>query len=416
MASLVFGEPDFNVGFFNVQIRIKMKSLLTSLTTAIVGGLVVLFGQHWLGNKTGEQAPEGVALVRQVKHKNLNVKAGSLTAPFNFREAAARTMPAVVHIEAEGKRAVAHRQPELNHPFRHFFGDDYFERFFQFPFDQRQFPMQGTGSGVIYSEAGHIITNYHVIDFAERITITLHDNRKYEARIVGSYPEADLAVLKIDAPDLTVIKMGDSDRSEVGDWVLAVGNPFDLSSTVTAGIVSAKGRDIGIIQGDAPIESFIQTDAVVNPGNSGGALVDLSGALIGINTAITTHTGVFEGYSFAIPVNIVLPIIEELIANGTYERGFLGVEVEELDAEYAEELQLPITQGVVIAELLPGSAAALSGLLPGDVIVAIDGQEIQSAPTAQDRLNQRKPGETVRLTIHRNARNFDVDVRLKAGR
>jgi S1-C subfamily serine protease len=263
------------------------------------------------------------------------------------------------------------------------------------------------------------VTNNHVVDFADDIEVALYDNRKFKAKKIGTYPKADLAVLKIEANALPVLKHADSDQSKVGQWVLAVGNPFDLTSTVTAGIISAKGRDINIIQArdgrNDAIESFIQTDAAVNPGNSGGALVDAMGRLLGINTAISTRTGVFEGYSFAIPINIVTRIVDDIIKNGSYQRPYLGVNIQELDADYAKELGVDISQGVVIETLVDGGSAQFAGLQPRDIIVSINGKGIKSVPELQEIISSSKVGDTLNVQVLRKGKKQEIAVRLKAG-
>ncbi|HMR43658.1 MAG TPA: trypsin-like peptidase domain-containing protein, partial [Saprospiraceae bacterium] len=261
----------------------------------------------------------------------------------------------------------------------------------------------------------YIITNNHVVDFADEVEVNLNDNRKFKAKVIGTYPKADLAVIKIDAKNLPTIPMADSDRAKVGQWVLAVGNPFELTSTVTAGIISATGRDINIIQGRDAIEAFIQTDAAVNPGNSGGALVDAQGHLLGINTAISTRTGVFEGYSFAIPINIVTRIADDIIKTGSYERPYLGVNISELDNDYADELGIKETQGVVIEELVDGGSAQFAGILPKDVVVAVNGKSIKNVPELQEVIGRSSVGDTLNLTVIRKGKRQEIPVKLKAG-
>ena len=324
-------------------------------------------------------------------------------------------MPAVVHIKAAESEALAKQRRQKSQsqdPFRDLFGDDLF---FGNPFGSGNQIKQGTGSGVILSEDGYIVTNNHVIEFADEVEVTLFDNRQYQASIVGTDPKTDLAVLKIEAGGLPTLKNADSNKAKVGQWVLAVGNPLELTSTVTAGIISAKGRDINIISGQDAIEAFIQTDAAVNPGNSGGALVDAQGNLLGINTAIATRTGYFSGYSFAIPVNIMNKIVNDIIEFGSYQRGYLGITITDLDGELSEELDLSITQGVVIQDVLEGSAAQYAGLLPYDVIVKIDDREVKSSPQLQEIVGSAKVGDTLNLTINRKGESKDFPVRLKNG-
>ncbi|RMD68799.1 MAG: PDZ domain-containing protein [Bacteroidetes bacterium] len=266
---------------------------------------------------------------------------------------------------------------------------------------------------MIYRSDGFVLTNNHVVEGAEEVWVTLQDNRSFPAEVVGTYAPADLAVLKIDAVDLPVLPLADSDEARVGAWVLAVGNPLELGATVTAGIISAKGRDIDIIQDNYAIESFIQTDAVVNPGNSGGALVDVEGRLLGINTAIATSTGFYEGYSFAIPVNLARKIADDIIAYGSYQRGFLGVNITELDDELAERLGLDRTRGVVVTGVVPGSAAEDAGIQLNDVILEVDGHPVLSAPALLEYIGRARIGQTLHLTLDRHGKKLQIAVALR---
>ncbi len=385
-----------------------MKQLFSLIFAGIIGGLVTLGGIQWMTQEGNEKAPHD-AFAQTVNNLNLKPSIGGV--PLDFKEAAQKAMPAVVHISAsESKKTAMNRQRDYD-PFRFFFGDDLS---FGNPFGNNM-PRQGTGSGVIYSEDGYIVTNNHVVEFADAVEVTLYDNRKFNAEVVGTYPQSDLAVLKIEEIDLPTLHYADSDEAEVGEWVLAVGNPFDLTSTVTAGIISAKGRDINIIQGNDAIEAFIQTDAAVNPGNSGGALVDAQGNLLGINTAIATQTGTFSGYSFAIPINIIKRIVDDIIENGSYQRGKLGILIQEIDSELAEELGTDISKGVVVIDLVDGGAAQYAGVLPNDIILKVNGQDVKSYPELQELIGRAKVGETVRLTINRSGKRKEIPVRLKAG-
>jgi S1-C subfamily serine protease len=318
-----------------------------------------------------------------------------------------------VHISAKEseKKARENRQNQQNQPWPNLFDDESFLRSPFFNFNQ---PKQGTGSGVIYTADGYIITNNHVVEFADEVEVTTVDNKTFKATIIGTYPEGDLAVLKIEAKGLPTLRMANSDDAKIGEWVLAVGNPLELNSTVTAGIISAKGRDINIIKGRAPIESFIQTDAAVNPGNSGGALVDANGRLLGINTAIATQTGYFEGYSFAIPINLVVGIVNDIIENGSYQRGFLGINIADLDNDVANELGLNISQGVLVESLVDGGAAQYAGVLPNDVIVQANGKSVKSSADLLEVVGGSKAGETVALVVNRSGKQESLSVRLKA--
>jgi S1-C subfamily serine protease len=266
---------------------------------------------------------------------------------------------------------------------------------------------------VIISEDGYIVTNNHVVEFADQFEVTLHDDRKFKATMIGSDPRTDLAVLKIDSRDLPFLRFGNSGEVNVGEWVLAVGNPFDLTSTVTAGIVSAKGRNKIIRRNDA-IEDFIQTDAVVNPGNSGGALVDTKGSLVGINTAIATATGYYAGYSFAIPAEIVRPVVDNIIEYGG-PRGRLGVYVASIaDYEAHEEVDLGVEQGLVITKVEEGGAAQYAGMLPNDIILEVDGVAITDSEILVELVNKHHIGDEILVVLSRKGKIQEVVVRLKA--
>lgn len=270
-----------------------------------------------------------------------------------------------------------------------------------------------TGSGVIISDNGYIVTNNHVIDKAVEIKVTLNDKREFTAKMIGVDPTTDMALLKINARNLPSVKIGNSDRLEVGEWVLAVGNPFNLESTVTAGIVSAKARNIDILNNAYSIESFIQTDAVVNPGNSGGALVNTEGELVGINTAIITKTGSYEGYSFAVPANLMVKVTDDLKEFGVVQRGFLGVGIRNVDETTAKVLNLDGRNGVMINEVYAGSGAAEAGLKMGDVILEVDNKRTNSIPELLEYVARKRPGNSVELLIARKSGKTRKTVMLK---
>lgn len=274
-----------------------------------------------------------------------------------------------------------------------------------------------TGSGVIISPDGFIVTNNHVIEEGDEIEVTLNDKRDFEAKVVGTDPSTDLALIKIvdDFDDLPYVPFGNSDSLRVGEWVLAVGNPFNLESTVTAGIVSAKGRSIDILEGQDRIESFIQTDAAVNPGNSGGALVNTNGELVGINTAIITRTGRYEGYSFAVPANLVQKVIKDLRDFGVVQRGILGVFIDEMSSKLAAELELDAVEGVYITRVTPGSGADDAGLKKGDVIIGINGIKTKTLPEMQEQLGRFRPGNAIDIEyIRKGKARIATDVLLKS--
>lgn len=378
-----------------------MKNLASLIVAGVFGGLIVLGGNYIIDYNSNSPIDSYEIPASKVNYTNL--PKGSVNVPFDFTDAAEKVTPVVVHIAAAESNELSQRRQQNNSPFGGFFGDGLFNQ-----------PKKGTGSGVIISEDGYIVTNNHVVEFADEIEVTLSDNKQYQAKVIGTDSRTDLAVLKVEAEGLPTLKYADSDRAKIGQWVLAVGNPLELTSTVTAGIISAKGRDINIIPGREAIESFIQTDAAVNPGNSGGALVDDKGRLLGINTAIATRTGYFSGYSFAIPVNIVSKIVDDIIEYGSYQRGYIGVEIADLDNELAEELGLNITQGVLVAGVEDGSPAQYAGLLPNDVIVGVDGKPIKSYPELQELVGRAKVGEKIKVAVNRYGDIKDFNVKLKA--
>ncbi len=270
-----------------------------------------------------------------------------------------------------------------------------------------------SGSGVIVSPDGYIVTNNHVIEDGNKYQVTLNDRREYSAKLVATDPYTDLALLKVDDKDLPYMVFGNSDSLKVGEWVLAVGNPFNLESTVTAGIVSAKGRSIDILEGDYTIESFIQTDAAVNPGNSGGALVNTNGELVGINTAIITRSGKYEGYSFAIPATLVQKVIRDLRDYGEVQRGLLGIHIGAINSEKARELKLPYVEGVYISGISPGGGAEDAGLKAEDVIVGINNVKIRTIPELQEQVGRLHPGATISVDYIRDGKRKTAQVTLK---
>ncbi len=273
-----------------------------------------------------------------------------------------------------------------------------------------------SGSGVIVSSDGYIVTNYHVIEGSDEIRVNLYNKQAYSAKIIGVDKNTDIALIKIDAYSLPAIKYGDSDKVEVGEWVLAVGNPFNLTSTVTAGIISAKARNIDILKEEYAIESFIQTDAVINSGNSGGALVNVQGELIALNTAIATpyQSGTYAGYSFAIPVNIVRKVVDDLRRHGTVQRAYLGVSIENIDSKLAKNLGLSSMKGVYIEQVIKGSAAYDAGLRMGDIITEVHGRSVNSSAELDERLARYRPGDPISITYLRNSIEQYVQVTLKS--
>ncbi len=387
-----------------------MKNLLSLVFAGMIGGLFTLGGFSYMQKDAANNLP----VAKQVNTVTPTFNSAK-PVPLNFTEAASIAMPTVVHIKASESRGQAqYRRDEQQQQQQG--GENMFDFFFNSPFDSPFGGGQkkGTGSGVIISEDGYIVTNKHVVDFADELEVTLYDDRTFKATKIGIDPRTDLAVIKIDSRDLPTIEFMNSDQAQVGEWVLAVGNPFDLTSTVTAGIISAKGRSIGVIKDRQAIENFIQTDAVVNPGNSGGALVDLDGRLVGINTAIATPTGTFAGYSFAIPSNMVLDITNNIIDYGG-PRAMLGVQVIDVDIDFAEERNLSVEEGVFIQVVSDGGAAQYAGVLPNDVITSVDGTKVEDATSLIEIVNKAKVGETLELTVIRDGQTRNIPVTLKAG-
>ena len=292
---------------------------------------------------------------------------------------------------------------------------DPFEYFFGFGRGQGQMQereQQGSGSGVIIRPDGYIVTNNHVVSGASKVEVTLNNNKTFEASVVGTDPVTDVALLKIDAEGLPTIPFGDSDKLRLGEWVLAIGSPLgeQLRGTITAGIVSAKGRSMQSSREEFKIESFIQTDAAVNPGNSGGALVNKSGELVGINTAIMSQTGAYSGYSFAVPSNMVKKIVGDLIDFGNVRRALLGVTMQAIDDQIAKDLKLSSMNGVYIREVMKGSAAEKAGIKEADVLIAIDDTPLKSMTEVQAKVNSYRPGDKAKVTVIRDGKAVDLDV------
>lgn len=376
-----------------------MKKFASLVFAGVLGGLITLGGVYLLEPSPSAITPENGSFAQTVKNNWNTHPDAAATIPGSFSEAARKAMPAVVHISSKVENNG--QNGSYADPFQFFFGQGGPSR-----------PRVGTGSGVIYSSDGYILTNNHVVRNASEITVTLSDNRTFKAEVVGTEPKADIAVLKIKGNNFPTLDMADSDQIEIGDWVLAIGNPFELKSTVTAGIVSAKARNIDLLEGNDAIEAFLQTDAAVNPGNSGGALVDANGRLVGINTAISTEMGVFAGYSFAIPVNLAKRIADDLIEFGEYQRPYLGINLFDLDDETAEELGLSFSQGVVVSGVLDGGPAGMAGLQPKDVIVKVGDKNIHSASELQEAIGRSKVGDELNVSIFRDKKPREMTVRL----
>jgi serine protease Do len=375
-----------------------MKNI-TSLALAAVVGSVFSLGTYKL--LEGNQSNYTDAAIQSAPVQRVNYGLVAPESSLNFAEAAKASINGVVHVKT---KSVNTSSFHYGHPFHRFFFD-------QGP-SQNQ-PQMGSGSGVIISEDGYILTNNHVISSADEVEVTLNDKRTYDAQVIGMDPNTDLAILKIEEKGLSFVPYGNSDYLEVGEWVMAVGNPFNLTSTVTAGIVSAKGRNINILNEEFAIESFIQTDAAVNPGNSGGALVNTKGELIGVNTAIASSTGAYSGYSFAIPVNVARKVVNDLIEFGTVQRAFIGVSIRDLDGKLAQEKGLKMTEGVYVTGLTEGGAADDAGIEEGDIIVAVDGIQVKNTPSLQERIGTYRPGDVAEVSVIRDEQLRKMNVKLR---
>ena len=400
-----------------------MKKFGLTLLTAFVGGAMALGVYKLAENKYADnmsiEDKQKVYFASNPTPARIESSAGLV----DFTQAAAEVTPAVVYIRTTYAAKESGSQ-------------DQFEQMFGQMFGQRmrpQGPQMASGSGVIISPDGYIVTNNHVVAKAEKIQIVTNDHRSFEAKVIGTDPNTDLALIKIEATNLPIVKLGNSDAVRVGEWVLAVGNPFKLNSTVTAGIVSAKGRNIGIIgRGDDDdenpfpvrqqepslkkgIESFIQTDAAINPGNSGGALVNSNGELIGINAAIASHTGSYEGYGFAIPINLAKKVLNDIKKFGAVKRGYVGISFADLsDPDAAKSVNSDKTNGLYVNTLVPGGGAEQAGIKTGDIITKVEGSPVYESSDLQERVARLQPGDKINLTVLRDGSEKNFAVTLKA--
>ncbi len=358
------------------------KNILLPLAIAVLGGFIALGGYKWL---VEEPAPAYRSIQeRQQQVQQVANVAATVPVNLDFTEVAQRAINSVVYIQSHyDSRLVT-------------------QGMYRF----QQGPAVASGSGVIISDDGYIVTNNHVVEEAAEIEVIMEDNRSFEAKVIGTDPTTDLALIKIEATGLPFLPYGDSDEVKVGQWVLAVGNPFNLTSTVTAGIVSAKARNIGILrdENNLQIESFIQTDAAVNPGNSGGALINIQGELVGINSAIASSTGSYTGYSFAIPVNLVKKVMDDLLEFGVVQRGLLGIQIRDVNAQLAEEEGLDIYEGVYVVLVNEGSGAEEAGIKPGDVITAVNDKPVRNTSQLQELVAIHRPGDKVTVTLIRDGK------------
>jgi serine protease Do len=390
----------------------KVKQILAVVFISAVTAVTSIWGyQHFNGNQTyfyagtdSSKLPANYAKFFDRPNNN---------GPADFTEAASIAIPATVHIKTKTVRSASNNLPKKN-PFSDLFGidpDDFFgDR-------SRSLPEMGSGSGVIISEDGYIVTNNHVVDGADEVMVTLSNKKSFKAKVVATDPSSDLAVVKVDAKGLPFLLYGNSDDVKVGQWVLAVGYPLYLETTVTAGIVSAKGRSININdrQSKSPIESFIQTDAAVNPGNSGGPLINTQGQLVGINSAIASPTGSYAGYSFTIPVNIVKKVVTDLMKYGTTQRAYLGIEYarDNLSDDVKKQEGIKDEEGVYVMEVTESGAAALAGIKKGDLITKINGITVNSGAELVGQIAIYRPGDKITITYVRNGSTFDIPVTLR---
>ncbi len=376
-----------------------MKTTIKSFIGAVAGTIFVLAVAFYFINK---QQPNEIMPIVKSQIQNTPVVQASYALPQNtdFTRAAAKTVNAVVHI-----KTIIGIKPR--------YYDNFFGSLRGYLYGQPQRALIAFGSGVVISPNGYIVTNNHVVAGADKIFVTFNNKKEMEAKIIGTSPSTDLALIKVDAKDLPYLTYGNSDNLKVGQWVLAVGNPFNLTSTVTAGIISAIARDIHILGGKTAIESFIQTDAAVNPGNSGGALVNTTGQLIGINAAIASQTGAYEGYSFAIPVNLVRKVVNDLMNYGQVQRGYLGIQIRDINAGFAKEKHLMDLNGVYVAGVVDGSGAAKAGVKKGDVITSINSHPTKNISELMGIIGQYSPGNKVRVGLNRNDKEKIITVTLK---
>ena len=387
-----------------------MKRYIELTLIAIISALISIFVYSKIEEKRSNQDDvfsdknlERETLERLENDSNVNYASYSAflgETDVDFTTAAESSVHGVVHVKTKMTVNDYYQNPL----YEFFFGERYYQ----------EKPVRGYGSGVIISEDGYIVTNNHVVENSDAIEVVLNDKRSCDAEVVGSDPNTDLALLKVEGKDLPYIDMGNSDALKVGEWVLAVGNPFNLTSTVTAGIVSAKARSINLLrENQFPIESFIQTDAAVNRGNSGGALVNLRGELVGINAAISSPTGTYSGYAFAIPVNIVKKIVSDIIKYGEVQRALLGVSIRDVDAQLAEEEELESIEGVYISNVDPNGGAAEAGIKEGDVLVVVNGIDVNSTAELQEQIGKYRPGEKVDITVKRGGKKKQFEVVLR---
>ena len=380
------------------------RNKIFQVTGLVLLVVMVTVATNYVMNRSNTSQNQRNFSFDQIPASYANFKSASRAGDTDFTVAAELTVNAVVHVKVKSEVMQS----------RGFGGDPFFEYFFGPQFRQQQPQIrEGAGSGVIISSDGYIVTNNHVIDNSKEIEVVLNDKRSFTAKVVGSDPNTDIALLKIEEKDLPFIIFGNSDSLKVGEWVLAVGNPFNLTSTVTAGIVSAKARNINILNAAMKIESFIQTDAAVNPGNSGGALVNTRGELVGINTAIASQTGSFAGYSFAVPSSIVQKVVSDIRQFGVVQRAVLGVEIRDINGELAKEKNIKTFDGAYVANVVESSAADKAGVKSGDIITNVNGVAVKSVAQLQEQVGRYRPGDKIFIEILRDNKKQKLNVELK---
>jgi Do/DeqQ family serine protease len=405
-----------------------MKKFGLTLLTAFVGGAMALGGYKVVESKYASNMSFEDKQKVYFASNRLTPAASTLSSAgqVDFTEAAAAVTPAVVYIRTTYTSQANDQQSQMQQMFGEMFGQRV---------RPQNTPQMASGSGVIISPDGYIVTNNHVVEKAEKIEVVTNDHQSFKAKVIGTDPSTDLALIKIEGNNLPIVKLGNSDNVKVGEWVLAVGNPFKLTSTVTAGIVSAKGRNIGIIGNEdqeenqnpfgrtqyqeqprlnKAIESFIQTDAAINPGNSGGALVNTNGELIGINSAIASHTGSYEGYGFAIPINLAKKVLDDIEKYGAVKRGYVGISFKELDQDAAAQLHIDRTVGLYVDQVIPGGGAAQAGIQKGDIITKVEGNKVYESSDLQERVGRLQPGDKIKIGVLRGNEEKDFSVTLKA--
>ena len=376
----------------------KNKRFIGTILTAFVAALVAV----WIYAKWFQPEPQVVTIPEEQKMLYANMPAGEQEAIADFTIAAEKAVHAVVHVKTKAMRSNNYS----NNPFYEFFFGDR-------GYNMQPEPIMGFGSGVIISDDGYIITNNHVIDDMDEIEVVLNDRRSFSAEVIGKDPSTDLALLKIKATQLPYLVYGNSDELKLGQWVLAIGNPYNLTSTVTAGIVSAKARNISILQEQFAIESFIQTDAAVNPGNSGGALVNTYGELVGINTAIASRTGAYSGNSFAIPVSIVKKVIADLKEFGVVQRAILGVTIQDVTQQLANENNIDEVNGVYVNGVRDDGAAKDAGMKTGDIILSVNNIPVNTVSELQEQISKYRPNDKVKVLAKRDGKEKHFEVTLR---